>query len=461
MAQEFPGPGQNLEANQEEERQGARKGHKLINGVNMSESLSCHQDTEGLVMRYLQNPRPDLKDLILVQYSGLVERIARRFAGVESFEDLVQVGYIGLLNALSKYDASEGVKFNTYANYLIAGEIKHYLRDRAMTIRHPAWLQELRQRVVKSAALLQQELGRVPTEREIADSIDVSEAAVKEVFQTQEMMKIGSLDQSLPGEENSDTERPELSFNCPEQLTVEDRLVLEHAMTQLRDLEREVLVLFHFDSLNQSEIADKLGISCNYVSHILRQSLSKLRKILTVEAEKDRILKRQSFELEYDVVDPETGAYTESFFRSRMQEELHRANAEGAQVALVLFKFSGLDNLSKFYGEQSVKDFLSDAADFLRANTRRLDMVCRHGKTGFALVFPETGHKLGIVRRLLLKRAVEWMQGRYSERSGIGLEIGAAVAPEDGKTLEEVLTVATPQAEQAIKQYLNQLPDAA
>lgn len=427
----------------------------------MSESLSCHQDAEGLVMRYLKNPRPDLKDLILVQYSGLVERIARRFAGVESFEDLVQVGYIGLLNALSKYDASEGVKFNTYANYLIAGEIKHYLRDRAMTIRHPAWLQELRQRVVKAAALLQQELGRTPTEREIADSIDVSEAAVKEVYQTQEMMKVGSLDQALPGEENSDTERPELSFSCPDQLSVEDRLVLEQAMKQLRELEREVLVLFHFEALNQSEIADKLGISCNYVSHILRQSLSKLRKILTVESEKDRILRRQSFELDYDVVDAETGTYTEAFFRSRMQEELHRANAEGTQVALVLFRFSGLDGLAKFYGEQSVKDFLSDAADFLRANTRRLDMVCRYGKSGFALVFPETGHKLGIVRRLLLKRAVEWMQGRYNERSGIGLELGAAVAPEDGKTLEEILKAAAPQSTQAIQQYLNQVPDAA
>ncbi len=427
----------------------------------MSESLSCHQDTEGLVMRYLQNPRPDLKDLILVQYSGLVERIARRFTGMENFEDLVQVGYIGLLNALSKYDAGEGVKFNTYANYLIAGEIKHYLRDRAMTIRHPAWLQELRQKVVRSAALLQQELGRVPTEREIADSIDVSEAAVKEVFQTQEMLKVGSLDQSNPGDDNGESDRLEASFACPDQLSVEDRLVLEQAMKQLRDLEREVLVLFHFEALNQSEIADKLGISCNYVSHILRQSLSKLRKILTVEEEKDRILRRQALELDYDVIDPETGAYTEAFFKSRLQEELHRANADDAQVAVVLLRFNGLEGLSKFYGEQSVKDFLSDAADFLRGNTRRLDMVCRFGKSGFALVFPESGHKLGIVRRLLLKRAVDWMHGRYSERSGIELELGAAVAPEDGKTYDEVIKAAQPRPASEIKEYLEKQPKAA
>ena len=67
----------------------------------MSETLSLHQDSEGMVLRYLQNPRPDLKDLIMVQYAGLVERIARRFCGIEAYEDLVQVGFIGLLNARS------------------------------------------------------------------------------------------------------------------------------------------------------------------------------------------------------------------------------------------------------------------------------------------------------------------------------------------------------------------------
>src|SRR5437773_2258982 len=140
----------------------------------MSDFLSLHQDAEGLVARYLQKPAPDLKDLIMVQYSSMVERIARRFAGIEPFEDLVQVGYIGLLNALTKFDPEAGVRFNTYSTYLVAGEMKHYLRDRAQTIRHPAWLQELRHKVNKAAQVLQQTLGRIPTEREIADEIDVS-----------------------------------------------------------------------------------------------------------------------------------------------------------------------------------------------------------------------------------------------------------------------------------------------
>src|ERR1051325_2330032 len=123
----------------------------------MSDYLSLHQDAEGLVLRYLKNPTPDLKDLIMVQYANMVERIARKFAGIEPFEDLVQVGFIGLLNALTKFDPEAGVRFNTYATYLVAGEIKHYLRDRAMTSRQPAWLQELRSKAVKAESGLRSE----------------------------------------------------------------------------------------------------------------------------------------------------------------------------------------------------------------------------------------------------------------------------------------------------------------
>src|SRR3569832_1614411 len=137
----------------------------------MSETNELHQDPESLVHRYLENGREDLKDLIIMQYSPMVERIARRFSGLEPLEDLVQVGYVGLLNALTKFDVSAGVRFNTYATYLVAGEIKHYLRDRTQTIRHPAWLQELRHKVNRSVSTLQHELGRIPTEREIAENL--------------------------------------------------------------------------------------------------------------------------------------------------------------------------------------------------------------------------------------------------------------------------------------------------
>lgn len=405
--------------------------------------MSLHQDAEGLVLRYLKKPTPDLKDLIMVQYGNMVERIARRFAGIEPFEDLVQVGFIGLLNALTKFDPEAGVRFNTYATYLVAGEIKHYLRDRAQTIRHPAWLQELRHKVNKAAQVLQQTHGRPPTEREIAEEIDVSESAVKEVFQTQEMLKVASLDQAAPGEDDaSEVEKLDSAQFCPEQLSVEDRVVLEHAMRQLRDLERQVLLHFHFDAMNQTEIASKLGISCNYVSHILRQSLSKLRKILSKEEEKDRVLRRQAQAIDYDIIDAETGAYTDAYFRSRLQEEIHRTLAEGGHVALVLVDFKGLEAMRSFYGEQSVVDFMMDAADFFKANVRRLDVVARNGETGFGIILPSTGHNVALVRQRLLQKIASWLTQRVSATGGIDVEIGDASAPENGRNATEVLAAA-------------------
>lgn len=401
-----------------------------------------------MVLRYLKEPRPDLKDLIMVQYAGLVERIARRFSGLEPFEDLVQVGYIGLLNALSKFDPDAGVRFNTYATYLVSGEIKHYLRDRAQTIRHPAWLQELRHRVSRANGLLQQELGRQPSEREIADSLCVSESAVREVINTQDMLRVASLDTAPGFEEDgeSEVEGLDAAAFCPEQLTVEDRLVLESAMHQLRDLERQVLVHFHFDSMSQTEIAAQLGISCNYVSHILRQSLAKLRKILTKEEENDRLLRRQSGTVDYDVIDDATGAYTEAFFRTRLEEELHRASASDLMVALVVVDFKGLDALAKFYGEASVTDFMADAAEFFKTNIRLLDTVSRSGPSGFGIILPETGHKVALVRQRLVHRLVEWIHGKYGANGSIQLWLGQASAPKDGQTASQLLKAAKPQA---------------
>ncbi len=377
----------------------------------------------------------------MVTYSGLVERTARKFAGIESFEDLVQVGYIGLLNALAKYDATAGVRFNTYATYLVAGEIKHYLRDKSQTIRQPAWLQELRHRVNKAGAALQTELGRVPTEREIADTLGVSESSVHEVIVTQDLMRIGSLDSMNDADDDSESEvdRIDAAQFSPEQLSVEDRVVLEDAMSQLRDLEKEVLSLFHFEALSQTEIATKLNISCNYVSHILRQSLSKLRKILTSEERKDRMLRVADLTSDNEIIDANSGAYTETYFRCRLEEELHRASYDQAMIALVLVQFTGLEGLRKFYGEQSILDFLADASDFFRENLRRLDVVARYGDHGFAIILPSGGKNVQLVKERLFTSLQDWVSGRFGSTGAVQILVGDATCPEHGKTSTDVL----------------------
>jgi RNA polymerase sigma-B factor len=401
-----------------------------------SQPQFLNQDSEALVLRYLEDPRPDLKDLIMVTYTGLVERTARKFSGIEAFEDLVQVGYIGLLNALTKFDPTAGVRFNTYATYLVAGEIKHYLRDKTQTIRQPAWLQELRHKVNKAAASLQTELGRVPTEREIADLVGVSESSVHEVIVTQDLLKVGSLDSMNDADDDSESEVDKIDAAqfAPDQLSVEDRVVLEHAMAQLRDLERQVLSMFHFDAMSQTEIANKLSISCNYVSHILRQSLSKLRKILTNEESKDRMLRRADAGDDQELIDGVSGAYTEAYFKNRLEEELHRASYEGSVVAIMLVEFQGLEGMRKFYGEQSIYDFLADANDFFRENVRRLDIVARYGETGFAIILPSGGKNVLQVKERLHAQLQSWVSGRYGSTGAVRTMVGEAVFPTHSKS---------------------------
>ncbi|MCH7904824.1 MAG: sigma-70 family RNA polymerase sigma factor [Armatimonadetes bacterium] len=411
----------------------------------MSEGIPRQKDDgEQLVVQFLDNPRDDLKDLIIVQYSPMVERIARRFKGLEHEDDLVQVGYIGLLNALSKFDPSAGVRFNTYATHLVAGEIKHYLRDRSQTIRQPAWLQELRHKVHKAATMLHAVSGEPPSEREIAETIGVSESAVREVIATQELLRVGSLDMSMGDDEDgeSDVDKLDAAVFEPDQLSVEERVVLDTAMQQLRDLERQVLVLFHFDALSQTEIANLLGISCNYVSHILRQSLAKLRRILTSEDELDRILQRGEVQLSGDVLDLDSGVYNERYFLGRLTEEIHRIAGSNETLSVVIVKFDGLESLASFYGDQSVRDFLTDAANLLKDVVRNMDIVCRVGDVGFGVILPATGASVEIVSERLGRKFGQWLAGRVAPNRAIIASIGYATVPDDGSSVADLLAKA-------------------
>lgn len=403
----------------------------------MSEALAKNMgDAESLVLAYVADPRPDLKDLIIVHYAPMVERIARRFSGIESVDDLAQVGYIGLLNALSKFDPEAGVRFNTYATHLVAGEIKHYLRDRTQTIRQPAWLQELRSKVNRATTELQAETGRAPSVREVAERIDVSESAVEEVLATADMLRVGSLDHT-PDDEDGDSDLDRVE--CPREgaTSVETRMLLEEAMEQLRDLEREVVVLFHFEALNQTEIANRLNISCNYVSHILRQSMNKLRRFMDDASSQERAL-RSDVPQEQGVLDPELGIYNEAYFRSRLTEEVHRALSYDGECAVITVEVQGLDHLRGFYGEATVREFLVDVSEFLRTCLRSLDVVCRHGKRGFGIVLPDTGASVAGVVERLQARADRWMISRVSGHGGVRLEFNYASAPQDARSVSDL-----------------------
>ena len=421
---------------------------KHIKGLmKMGEIKQVFNDPELLVQRYFDTKRPDLKDEILGQFAPTVERVARKFAGIEPFEDLCQVGRIGLLNAIGKFDPEAGVRFGTYATHLIAGEIKHYLRDKSQIIRHPAWLQELRHKVTKGATRLQAEFGRPATPTEIAYAIGVPVSQVEEVIASGDSLKVSSFDAALPGDDDS-SEIDNMPAYTNDSEGVEERLVLESALGKLRDLEREVLTCFHFESLTQTEISNKLGISCNYVSHILRQSLSKLRRILTSEESEDILLQEQGeHPAEKAITDRNTGFYTEAHFKNRLNEETHRAKSHESPLALVMLRFDGLDSLRSYYGNECVADFLADAADFCREQIRRLDVPCVVGNQGFAIILPMTGPTASVLQARLMAKLKPWLTHRRGPMGAmIEVRCGYSYLSEKCKTAKHLVS----QAEAAL-----------
>ena len=411
-----------------------------------ADDLALRRDPEALVADYLATRSNDLKDMVILEFAPTVERIARRYAINEPVDDLIQVGYIGLLNALSKFDPNAGVRFTTYATHLVTGEIKHYLRDRSQTIRQPAWLQEVRHKIRKAVTQLQASNGALPTAHQIAHATGLPMSQVEDILAQQDISKLVSLDAATMEDEDGDTELERLSAGIlePEQLDVEERMVLAEAIKKLRDLEQEVLVLFHFESLSQTEIAHRLSISCNYVSHILRQSLSKLRRILAEEERQDRILRAEFGQIE-SVVDPGTGVYDSTYFHNRLNEEVHR-HSGNAPVSVVMVSFQGLSSLRAFFGSEGVEEFMHDAAALIKGSVRALDIVCRSGDAEFGIILPQTGENAFVVRDRFRSKLNSWVSTRVAGAAQIRYAVGSATAPGDARTAKELVAAATASA---------------
>src|SRR5438445_3446161 len=161
-------------------------------------------EVNHLLREYKSTKRQEIRDTIVVQYTNLVESIARRLSGsAEPTEDLVQEGFIGLITAVDGYDPDKGVKFSTYATHFVIGQIKHCLRDRGKIIKEPAWLQELNQKVTRVIESLSQELGRMPTHGEIAKVMGMTEDSITDLLTTREVFKVASLDGGDQDDESS------------------------------------------------------------------------------------------------------------------------------------------------------------------------------------------------------------------------------------------------------------------
>nr|WP_199290728.1 RNA polymerase sigma factor SigF [Synechococcus elongatus] len=254
---------------------------------NVGEPLSSdpRRQTFLLLRQYQQTRDHRIRNRLVELNLGLVRQEAYRWVQrcPESFEELVQIGSLGLIAAIDRFELERGKAFSSFAVPYIRGEIQHYLRDRSGTVRVPRRWAELHQQIDPLRHKLQRELGRSPTEEELRQGLGLDAEEWQEVRLIGRNRTTLSLDQPLYADEEQVTSLGD-SIADPKyrsfQLAEEDRIRLQQAMQLLEQRTREILEFVFFYDLTQREVAEKLGLSAVTVSRQVKKGLKHLKSIL-------------------------------------------------------------------------------------------------------------------------------------------------------------------------------------
>jgi RNA polymerase sigma-B factor len=233
-------------------------------------------DDRMLLRRYHEEGDLAAREALIEKYMSLVRALARRYAyRGEPVDDLVQIGAIGLIKAIDRFDIDRGVELTTYATPNIVGEIKRHFRDKGWAVRVPRALQELGVRLSRLREQLTVELGRSPTIPELAKAAGAQEEDVVEALESARAYAPVSLSGGGDGDDDVD---PLESFGEmePEYELAEHRVVLAPGFRVLDARERRILGLRFFEGLTQSQIAQQVGISQMHVSRLIRRSLERM-----------------------------------------------------------------------------------------------------------------------------------------------------------------------------------------
>lgn len=253
----------------------------------MSTAATYELKNESLqLLRDYQNfPNPHLRNRLVELNFGLVRREAHHWINqcTESYEDLLQVGSIGLIHAIERFDVSKGHAFSSFAIPYIRGEIQHYLRDKSPSVRIPRRWQALQHKAVWVVRDFQSTLGRSPQDAEIAAALEISVEEWHEIKLANQNKALLSLDAPIGDEENGASSLAEIvpdnhyrSF----QLAQEDQIRLQQALTQLEKRTRQILEFVFLHDLTQKETAELLGISAVTVSRRVKKGLEMLQGLL-------------------------------------------------------------------------------------------------------------------------------------------------------------------------------------
>ena len=243
--------------------------------------------TKELLDLYRQGQNPAVCDRLVLDHLPLVRRLCSRFyRSGEPIEDLIQVGTIGLLKAIRKYDPELGSHFISFAIPVIVGEIKNHFRDHGWAVKIPRKLQRQKLAVDRSVVALTQRLGHTPTVQEISQDTGFSMEEIHETFEVERCGRPLSLDNQYEGDNSEEvsTILDYLGEKDPDLEGLVDKLDLEMALGGVDSREQAIIYLKFYSGLSQAVIAQRLGISQMHVSRLLRNALSKLKLTLHHQA---------------------------------------------------------------------------------------------------------------------------------------------------------------------------------
>ncbi|HXW77433.1 MAG TPA: SigB/SigF/SigG family RNA polymerase sigma factor [Candidatus Eremiobacteraceae bacterium] len=226
-----------------------------------------------------------IRDELVLEHVNLVRYLALKFANRgEPLDDLVQVGTVGLIKAVDRFEADRGVEFTTYATPTIVGEIKRYFRDKGWAVRVPRRLQELNLAVNRAVEELSIELGRSVTVSDLAARLGASEDDIIEAQELGQAYNLLSLDAEVGSESDgrSATLAEYVGATDPQLEAAEVKLLLEESFGVLDGRERIVVYLRYYQGMAQTDIARRLQVSQMHVSRLQARAVAKLKASLKV-----------------------------------------------------------------------------------------------------------------------------------------------------------------------------------
>jgi len=220
-------------------------------------------------------------EVLVNRYRPLVRSCVRRFQNSpEPYEDLLQVGYVGLIKAINNYDPAAGTGLAGYALPCVSGEIKRYFRDKRWQVHVKRSLQELRLAARSATSELTQALGHAPSETELADRLNVTEDELREVKRAEMAFQSSSLDAPLPDGNGRASLADLIGSDDPQLEQILDMEAVWKHWSGLPDREQQLLLLRFYGNMTQAEIGKQLGISQMHVSRLLAEALGYLRERL-------------------------------------------------------------------------------------------------------------------------------------------------------------------------------------